>query len=181
MNCRPSSEPIPLWPFLCQSGLHDHAETGREAHVCAIRPTCRDENSNPYFSISSGSLTASFATRRSQVRALCRPPTHSLEKREVAASRFVRTTPGERALWLILCPAIHPTCDSRPARCRKHQRNRYGRRRQHSGCSGMIGGNAEVGSRLTSSNRTRESHRSAGAGDFCGRGDTMPPRDAVRF
>ncbi len=47
-----------------------------------------------------------------------------------------------------------PTCDSRRARCLKHQRNRYGRRRTHSGCSGLIGGNAEVGSPLTSSNTT---------------------------
>ena len=45
-------------------------------------------------------------------------------------------------------------CEDGRGRCRKHRRNRYGRRRQHSCCSGLIDGNAEVRSPLTSSNTT---------------------------
>ena len=101
--------------FLWQSALHDHAQTGRISHVCAARPTCRYDDLTPYLSVSSGFLTASLATRRSGVRASCRPLNNSLQ------IRHLRSWPddGRRAFRFRGCnrSAARPTraaTDTRP-------------------------------------------------------------------
>ena len=65
-----------LWPCLCHSALHDLAETGRKARDCATRDAGPRSLKPLILSTSSGVSPLSFATRRSRVRASCRPPTN---------------------------------------------------------------------------------------------------------